>query len=195
MDDEDTSAIQQNDHFTIAPFARSRSITQQQPTSSSTSRPTQETSRVAHHKVTTSDKEHQRTLSACRKVTFMIDDEIMPAILTTTNSVDDRGSCSIERSQVSSEGQTDCQDIMLEELRKFDEMYSFIEREIEKLAVHENKQVNEIDALLESFGAKCDKDLSLDLIGVATDKKPDVEESEGDKKSLQTLEEELERIC
>ena len=182
IDDEDTSATQKIDHFTIAPFARSRSKAQQQPTSSSISKPTQETSRIAHHKATTSDKEHQRTLSACRKVTFMIDDEIMPAILTTTNSVDDRGSCNIERSQVSSEDQADTQDIMLDELRKIDEMYSFIEREIEKLAVHENKQVNEIDALLESFGTNCDKDLSLDLIGVATDKKVDEEEAEGDKK-------------
>ena len=95
-----------------------------------------------------------------RKVTFMIDDELVPPdqysfeyvqdSMLIEDNLNDRLSSDDLLKDTEPDEDSKHQALFLDDLQQIDEMYSRIEQDIKVLAAREKKQVDEIDAILEA---------------------------------------------
>ena len=153
-----------------------------------------------------------RALSAAsRKVTFMINDEV---VQTDQISIDKEDSMLLEgdiddalssddllkdSARSKEDEEITRQELYLEDLQAIDEMYSTIEQEIQTLAIRESKEVSDIDALLEA-ATEQERDMGtggLDKIVERDDEGGGEQVDDEDSPRVQqtTLAEEIDRIC
>ena len=144
-----------------------------------------------------------------RKVTFMIDDELVPPdqysfeyvqdSMLIEDNLNDRLSSDDLLKDTEPDEDSKHQALFLDDLQQIDEMYSRIEQDIKVLAAREKKQVDEIDAILEA-ATEQNKDMEIGGLDKIVERDDEgggdqVDDEDNPLVTESTLAEEVDRIC
>ena len=144
-----------------------------------------------------------------RKVTFMIDDELVPPdqysfeyvqdSMLIEDNLNDRLSSDDLLKDTEPDEDSKHQALFLDDLQQIDEMYSRIEQDIKVLAAREKKQVDEIDAILEA-ATEQNKDMEIGGLDKIIERDDEgggdqVDDEDNPLVTESTLAEEVDRIC